>query len=119
LIFLAVWYDRKIKPGQEWRREIDDALESAKIGLLWVTPSFLESAFISEQELPYLLHAAATEGVQILWIACEPCIYEQTDLKELQALNDPAKPLNSLRVPQRQSQLKSICQKILDNYNSA
>jgi len=115
---VCIWYDAKIKPGQDWRREIDHALESAKIGLLLVTPSFLDSEFISQQELPYLLGAAVTKGVEILWIPVEPCMHEQTELNAIQALTDPAKPLNAHRPPQRQSQLKVICGKIVEHFGA-
>jgi len=113
---LQIWYDRKTKPGEVWRQEIEQAMESARIGLLLVTDNFLDSDFINMEELPYLMKAAAGGGVQILWIAVGHCLFEQTALKELQALNDPAKPLKDLAKPKREKELKQMCKEILEHY---
>jgi hypothetical protein len=49
------WTDHKILPGEHWRGEIEKALEQAHCGLLLLSPAFLSSPFITEQELPVLL----------------------------------------------------------------
>jgi len=49
------WTDHVILPGEHWRKEIDQALERSRFGLLLVSPEFLASKFITENELPVLL----------------------------------------------------------------
>jgi hypothetical protein len=92
-----IWYDGKIKPSQKWREEIDMALESAKVGLLLVSKHFLASDFIVTNELPYLLNAASRRGVKILWVSVGPSLFDETALKDIQAINPPSRPWNKLR----------------------
>ena len=49
------WMDTKILPGERWRKEIASALNDCHFGLLFVSPAFLNSPFISEQELPHFV----------------------------------------------------------------
>ncbi|TVT71965.1 MAG: toll/interleukin-1 receptor domain-containing protein, partial [Denitromonas halophila] len=46
------WMDKAILPGEHWRKEIERALNDCHFGLLFVSPAFLNSAYISEHELP-------------------------------------------------------------------
>jgi hypothetical protein len=49
------WMDRRILPGEQWRTEIEEALRHSRFGLLLLSPDFLASAFITQNELPALL----------------------------------------------------------------
>ncbi len=46
------WQDPLILSGETWTQEIRNALERCSIGLLLVSPAFLGSPFITEEELP-------------------------------------------------------------------
>jgi hypothetical protein len=46
------WQDRVILPGETWAEEIKKALKRCSMGLLLVSPAFLASHFVTEQELP-------------------------------------------------------------------
>lgn len=115
----SVWWDGKIKPSQIWRKEIEDAMASAKIGVLLVSPNFLASDFIQNEELPYLLDAAQQRGVTLLWCLLEPCLFEYSELQKIQATHDVARPLKKLRGADRQETLASICRTIASAAKSA
>lgn len=115
---IKLWSDIQIKPGAEWQKEISDALVSAKIGLLLVTPNFLNSDFIVNHELPPLLEAAKKKGLTILWIAVSASMYKFTEIAVYQCINEPSKPLDSLNSAQLNEALVQICEKIERATNS-
>ena len=109
---IDLWSDRRISPGKEWRLEIEEALCSTRVALLLVSQSFLASDFITKYELPRLLEFAKTKGVKILWIAASACLYENSGVANYQALNDPDRPLDSLRSSTLSRELVRIAEKI-------
>jgi hypothetical protein len=94
---LDIWYDGKIKPSQRWRDEINRAMKSAKVGLLFVSKHFFASDFIASNELPYLLDAADKRGVKLLCVHVTPSMFKQTPLEGVQSVNAPERPWNALR----------------------
>lgn len=60
-----VWTDREILPGDEWHPRIQNALDRARVGVMLVSPNFLQSAYIGSDELPKMLRAAQSEGLTI------------------------------------------------------
>jgi len=87
---LKLWHDQMIKPGDEWRQEIEKALAPAKAAILLVSPNFLSSDFIENHELPPLLEAAVANGCKILWIKLKECLMDGSPIEKYQALyNEP------------------------------
>lgn len=108
---LKLWHDQMIKPGDQWRQEIEKALASAKAAILLVSPNFLSSDFIEKHELPPLLEAAKANGCQILWIKLKECLIDATPIEEYQALyNEPV--ISSLTRSQRNQAFYEIAKKI-------
>jgi len=60
------WRDQT---SQQWRQEIDAALASAQVAVLLVSPNFLASNFIVNEELSYLFDAAQQRRVRLLWFS--------------------------------------------------
>ena len=69
---VEVWTDTQIGPSREWRPEIDAALARADVALLLVSPDFLASDFVMDQELPVLLE----RGVPLVPVLLRSCRYK-------------------------------------------
>lgn len=111
--FVDVWADTKIKSGQRWKQEIENALDCAAVAILLVSADFLASDFVVENELPPLLMAAKEKGVKILPVILKPCAFADTDeISQFQAVNDPRKPVISLDEGERENLWYSVASSV-------
>lgn len=109
---VQIWYDKRMKSGSKWRAEISKALARARVGVLLVSPDFLNSDFISDVELPYLLDQAERNNVEIVWVLLKEAMYELTPLADITGAHDLAEPLSELTSAQVDRVMKSIARKI-------
>jgi hypothetical protein len=110
------WSDVQIKPGTNWRKEIEQALRTAKIALLLISADFYASDFIVENELPALLKNASQKGTKILSLIIKPSRFDRDkNLSRFQAINDPSQPLISLTEYEQEKVLKEMAE-IIEDY---
>ncbi len=111
---IDVWDDSRIKPGMEWKTEIEEALASAAVGVVLVSTDFLASDFIAEIELPSLLKAAKEKGATILPLIIHPCDYATSPLSIFQAVNDPNEALSELPKPEQERHYIKLVKRITE-----
>jgi len=91
---IEIWDDTKIRAGSNWREEIKNAIQSARVALLLISADFLASDFITYDELPPLLDAAKKEGARILPLLLSPSRFKDTkSIAIFQAFNSPSNTL--------------------------
>jgi hypothetical protein len=94
---LDPWSDSRIKGGNLWKEQIDRALQQTHIAVLLISPGFLASDFIVDNELPPILQAAKEKGVTVLPLILRTCGFTRDPhLSQFQAINDPSKPLAAM-----------------------
>ncbi|MFY9825490.1 MAG: TIR domain-containing protein [Thermoanaerobaculia bacterium] len=70
---LEVWADRNIVGGDDWFAEIQRAMDRAAVAVFLVSADFLDSEFILENEIPYLVQRQKTDGVRVIPLIVRPC----------------------------------------------
>jgi len=103
---VSIWSDRDIQAGADWKATIDREMRAAKAVVLLVSANFLDSDFIANEELPYILAATRDNKIHLFWVPLGPCNYELTGLRKLQTKFDPKFPLNSMGQFEYESALK-------------
>ena len=111
---LNVWTDSMIQGGQEWRPEIETAIQEARIIVLVLSPDFLASEFIKKHELPCI--EKQKSQAKIYPILGVHCAFKKKYpwLAEIQLGGRHAKPLEILN-----DQLNEVLTRIvneLDDY---
>jgi len=107
-----VWADPYIKVGDEWRRNISGAMSRACVAVLLVSPDFLASDFIRNEELPPLLEGVEAGTLSIFPIAISASNYKATPLRHYQFAHPPERPLDTMARPRRHAALVQIAEKI-------
>jgi len=81
------WQDRRIEPGDEWNRSIQDAMNECDLALLLVSPDYIGSRFIQDEEQPKLLQRRKEMQLRVIPIIVRPCTWQSEPvLKDLQVL---------------------------------
>jgi len=109
----TIWDDSKIQVGDDWRVEINKAINSTKIAILMVSANFLSSEFINNEELPALLTAAKDDGAHIFPIIISHCMFSDIEaISKFQTINNPSQPLISLNDGDRDALFMKVTQEI-------
>ena len=83
---LDVWDDRRIAAGEEWRPEIEEAIQHATVAILIISKDFLTSRFIREEELTRILARRSRQELRVIPVIAEPCAWQAVEaLQGIQA----------------------------------
>ncbi|MBW8874303.1 MAG: toll/interleukin-1 receptor domain-containing protein [Acidobacteria bacterium] len=75
---LTAWADTRLETGDDWKKEIDQALAEATVALLLISQDFLNSRFITEEEVPRVLAREASGKMTVLPVFLSPSFAEET-----------------------------------------
>jgi len=124
---VSTWSDQQIETGEFWETAIQMQLQQARAAILLVSPDFLASNYIRNNELPVLLKRAMEHGLTILPIVLKPCLFAETrfkypdpkigpdefSLSSLQAAYSPSKGLSGMSEHEQDRVLVSVAQRLL------
>ncbi len=97
---LEVWEDREIAAGEDWFAKIEAAMGRASVAVLLISADSLNSRFILETEVPYLLRRRESDGIRIIPLIVQPCAWQAVSwIEEIQCRPKDGKPLSQRRKP--------------------
>lgn len=116
---VSEWYDRQILAGENWRKQISENLDRAKIVLLMVSPDFMNSDYCMGVELRQALDRHWERQCRIVPIILRNCHWTNTRFGSFQAL-----PRDAMPVEQWENQeealfsimegIRAVCNEIVD-----
>jgi hypothetical protein len=109
---IEAWSDQRIQSGDDWKREITEALERSQFAILLISAAFHASDFIIDNELPPLLLRAKKNGVRFFPIILSASRFTRDPLGKFQAVNDPKLPLASLQFWEREDVYERVAREI-------
>lgn len=92
---IKTWHDRKIAAGDDWKKSIDNELNSADIVLLLVSIDFINSQYCYDVELEAAMERNARGETVVVPIILRSCMWQHTPFAKLQALPRDAKAVTS------------------------
>jgi hypothetical protein len=110
---LDCWDDTHIQPGDDWKQEIQNALDTAQVAVLLISADFFASDFIDETELPPLLDAAQAKGVRILPVILSASRFARNPaLARFRPVNPPGQPLAKMPPAEQEDVLDRLAHTI-------
>lgn len=90
---ISTWHDRKILPGDEFGKEIDENLESSNIILLLVSHHFLASHYCYDIEMKRALKRHENGEARVIPIILDHCDWKNALFGKLNALPKDGQPI--------------------------
>jgi hypothetical protein len=123
---ITICSDEEIGLGDDWHENIQAHLNGARAAVLLVSPAFLASEYIRNNELPVLLRKAKEHGVRIIPVVLRPCLFTETKfrypdpkkgpkeftLASIQAVGSPTKALSEMTEGEQDRALLSVARSL-------
>jgi hypothetical protein len=110
---VEVWEDQGIEGGDEWRKEIEDGLNTAVLAILLISENFLNSNFILDVEVPKLLEHRRKDGLRVIPLFVKPCVWERVAwLAAIQGYPSGGRALSNLTGDQVDTELAELTRKV-------
>lgn len=89
------WHDRRIAPGHEWKKQIDQNLERADIILCLVSADFIHSDYCFDIEMERALKRHKDGTAQVVPIIVRPADWHTAPFGKIQALPRDGKAITT------------------------
>ena len=92
---ISGWYDRKIGPGNEVDKEIDEKLLSAQVILLLISSDFMASDYCYNVEMKRAMDRHKIKAARVIPIILRPTDWKTAPFGKLRALPTDGEPVTS------------------------
>lgn len=89
------WSDRRILVGDNWKDQLDSAIESADIILFLLSADFLASDYCYEEEVKRAMERHERGEVQVIPVILRPVDWMSSSFSKLQALPKDGRPITT------------------------
>jgi O-acetyl-ADP-ribose deacetylase (regulator of RNase III) len=89
---ISIWHDRMIRAGSNWEDDIDERLETARVVLLLVSSSFVDSGYCYGLEMKRALERRKRGEAEVIPVLLKPVSLRGLQLEKLQALPKDGRP---------------------------
>jgi len=114
---IDIWVDTRIRPGQSWNKEIQKALNCAKVAILIISADFLASDYITNKELPTLIKASYDNGTIIIPLFLKPANLNRfSNITQYQGINSPSNPIIEMSESKKEKTFVKLSQEIEKYY---
>lgn len=80
------WHDRKIIPGQEWDKEINDHLLTSTIIIMLISSDFLGSDYCNDVEVAKAMELHELKKARVIPVIVRSCDWSRTPFSKLQSM---------------------------------
>lgn len=105
---IDLWYDLKIRAGEEREQEITTHLDTAQLILLLISPSFIASDYCYGREMKRAIERHRQGNARVVPIVLRPTDWSNTPLEELQALPENGNAITSKKWINRDDAFYSV-----------
>ncbi|MDN3017179.1 toll/interleukin-1 receptor domain-containing protein [Paenibacillus sp. BSR1-1] len=90
---ISHWHDRKLLPGDDWGKNIDNNLVNAQVILLLVSSDFIASDYCYEVEMKTAIEKHSNMEAVVIPIILRSCDWKHTLFGKIQGLPKDGKPV--------------------------
>lgn len=107
---VSIWSVQEMAISKTWFQEI-------QVAVLLISPEFLASKYICNNELPVIIKSVSERGAMILPIILRSCLLHKTPLNFLHDVNTLNQPLNSIAEHEQDRVFLSVAERLLEIFD--
>jgi hypothetical protein len=111
---IDVWFDQKVRTGDDWSAEIQNAIATAHLTICLVSNSYLGSTFVQKREFP-AIQTRQQEGMILFPIIIKDCLWKAIPwFKNIQVFPEDGTPLEDLSEKEQNKKFMELVQQIFN-----
>jgi len=114
---IDIWFDKKIKTGEQWNPMIADAIQTSHMVICLISQDYLNSDFIRTKEVPGILNKQK-EGMIVFPVLIKNCTWKVISwLKNLQMFPGDGISLDDLEEKDRETMLITLIDQVHESFH--